>query len=295
MDRKTLRIISKVGLLLVIMGFSMPVSCNLNGFQLADMISDNGLKFALYALFVFACLGGLLLFMLMSSKNISLGVDCLATLGAVICGGVAFSQKPDKNIELQSGAYVIIAGLAVSLIFLFMAAAIEDAPENTSGEKSSFPRSLEKLEWLGETIVAVIFAVMVLTVFIGVVMRYVVGIPSIFLYELPRILFIWMVFIGIVLALAKNRHVAFDAIQEAVPPPVRKILRILTLLGICIVSFILMVYGYSYSEQNFAWPSPGLLIPFGYISLVLPISGAGMLLVGLCKLAAFVLPKKGGS
>jgi TRAP-type C4-dicarboxylate transport system permease small subunit len=102
-----------------------------------------------------------------------------------------------------------------------------------------------------------------------------------------------MVFIGVILTLARNRHVAFDAIQEAASPPVKRVLKILTMLGICAVSFILMAYGYYYSEQNFAWPSPGLLIPFGYISLVLPVSGAGMLIVGIAKLVRLFIPKKG--
>ena len=164
--------------------------------------------------------------------------------------------------------------------------------ERTSGEKSLLLRFLGKLEWLSETLIAVILAFMVLTVFIEVVMRYVFNSSITSSEELSRILFIWMVFIGIVLVLVKNRHVAFDAIQEAVPPFVKKILQTIALTAICIASFILMVYGYMYSEQNFAWPSPGLLIPFGYISLVLPISGAGMFLVSVCKLIGLFVPKR---
>jgi TRAP-type C4-dicarboxylate transport system permease small subunit len=166
--------------------------------------------------------------------------------------------------------------------------------ENTSGEKSPLPRFLKKLEWLGETVVALILALMVFVVFIEVVMRYVFNSSITSSEELSRILFIWMVFIGVILMLAKNRHVAFDAIQEASPPPLKRVMQILTTAGICVASFILMVYGYYYSEQNFAWPSPGLLIPFGYISLVLPVSGAGMLIVGVSKLVRLFIPKKGG-
>jgi hypothetical protein len=33
--KRKLRIISKIGLLFVIIGFFMPISCNLNGFQIA--------------------------------------------------------------------------------------------------------------------------------------------------------------------------------------------------------------------------------------------------------------------
>jgi hypothetical protein len=39
MNTTKLRILSKAGLLVVIIGFFMPVSCNLNGFQLARYIS----------------------------------------------------------------------------------------------------------------------------------------------------------------------------------------------------------------------------------------------------------------
>ncbi|MDR1932069.1 MAG: TRAP transporter small permease [Spirochaetales bacterium] len=165
--------------------------------------------------------------------------------------------------------------------------------ENSSEKKSALSRALLKLQWLAETLVALILAVMVATVFIEVIMRYMFNSSITASEELARILFIWMVFIGIVLMLARGRHVAFDAIQEAASPAVKKILQAVTLVGIGIASCILAVYGYIYSEQNFAWPSAALMIPYGYISLILPVSGAAMLIITIVKLIGMFTQTKG--
>jgi hypothetical protein len=131
-----LRIVAKVCLLLVILGFFMPVACEQNGFELAKFAfsgqsgSDMSLVgVALYALFAFACLGGILLFVLSSKTNLHIGLDWLATLGAATSAVVAFIKGPVHDFsKFQTGAYVIMFGLALSLVILFIASVPEEAP-----------------------------------------------------------------------------------------------------------------------------------------------------------------------
>jgi hypothetical protein len=131
-----LRIAAKVCLLLVIIGFFMPVACNQNGFELAKKFESSGqpgsdmslVGRALYALFAFACLGVILLFVLMSKTSLHIGLDWLATLGAATSAVVAFGEGPVHDYQFQIGAYVIIFGLALSLIITFVASELEEAP-----------------------------------------------------------------------------------------------------------------------------------------------------------------------
>jgi hypothetical protein len=137
MDKTKLRIVSKACLLLVIMGFFMPVTCNLNGFDLAKRLTSSEagpdmscLGWALCALFAFACLGVILLFVLASKKNPHIGWDWFATLGAALSAAAALVKKPtDKISGFQAGAYVILCGLALSLIILIMASGAKKSPE----------------------------------------------------------------------------------------------------------------------------------------------------------------------
>ena len=159
MNKTTLRILSKIGLLLVIIGFFMPVACNQNGFELAKMAASgprgaSGLTIAFYALFAFACLGAILLFVIASKKNVPMGWDWFATLGAIVSAVIVYVQMSDNLPSrgalfdvLQSGAYVIMCGLAVSLIVLFMASSAKESPqENPAENLSGIPEAEEKKE-----------------------------------------------------------------------------------------------------------------------------------------------------
>jgi len=125
---KNFRIYSKIGLLLVIIGFFMPISCNQNGFQLAEyMVRMGDMKsevtiagILLYVLFISALLGLLIGVMLLTSKNINIEADWVLLLIS-IGSGIYVYFKMIKNIDiLQSGAYVIATGWGISFLFLLI-------------------------------------------------------------------------------------------------------------------------------------------------------------------------------
>jgi hypothetical protein len=140
-----------MGFLLVIMGFCMPITCNLNGFQIAEytlgLDYQNALSLSLYALFFFSCIGGLLLFLLVLKKTFSPIVDWSIISGTIIVtfiigftlfeysGGMGGAGYEIYKI-LQSGAYVILFGLAISVIFQIMySCETETTPNNQSMQK----------------------------------------------------------------------------------------------------------------------------------------------------------------
>jgi hypothetical protein len=85
MDGKTrLRVISKFVLLLVVIGFFMPISCNLNGFKLADIPQMETLfKGLLYTVFISALIGVVIGVMLVNHTKVDVKYDWLL-LGAGI-------------------------------------------------------------------------------------------------------------------------------------------------------------------------------------------------------------------
>jgi hypothetical protein len=137
MDKTTLRIISKLGLLFVIIGFFMPISCNLNGFQIAKALETFGgpnlMSISLYCIFTFSCLGLVLLLVLVLKKPVKIEYDWYDLIG-VTMPFIYFIYTQIKNqndltfgflFGLQSGAYIIFIGLILSFVFLLKALKID--------------------------------------------------------------------------------------------------------------------------------------------------------------------------
>jgi len=133
MNKLNLRIISKIGLLLVIIGFFMPISCNLNGFQIASSESTfygpNFISICLYSVFIFSCVGFLSLFILLYKKSYSIVYDWIDLIIVImsfsIFIGVQTRNTDDLStwiaMQMQYGAYIIFLGLLVSFVSLVFA------------------------------------------------------------------------------------------------------------------------------------------------------------------------------
>jgi hypothetical protein len=118
------RTLSKIGLLLVILGFFMPVACNQNGFQLAEKAMQSGgdtviVGIMLYVLFVSALAGLIIGATLLMKKQPPLALDWL-TLGISVASGLFVYLKYVDSLKLQSGGYVIAVGWAIALILLIV-------------------------------------------------------------------------------------------------------------------------------------------------------------------------------
>jgi hypothetical protein len=106
------------------------MSCNLNGFQIAKTFEawggPNILSISLYSIFIFSCIGLILMFALLMKKKFSIGYDW-ADLIIIITAFLIFMygqiQSSDDPLiaifsRLQSGAYIIFIGLTGSLFTL---------------------------------------------------------------------------------------------------------------------------------------------------------------------------------
>jgi predicted membrane protein len=114
------RLISKIGLLLVVFGFFMPISCQLNGFQLARAYSEFGdaiLGVFLYLLFFSALAGCAIGVLLLLKKNVKLSYDWICLFVCIASGLIVFFASLSGTFRLQSGAFFILIGWAFSLIF----------------------------------------------------------------------------------------------------------------------------------------------------------------------------------
>ena len=126
MNKKNLKTASKIALLLVIIGFFCPVSCDLNGFEIAakmrvgDVGSDCFIAMlAMYALFIAAAVSIVMTAtLLILKKNTSTTALDWVLLLISIAGGLTAYFSCFDNVDLQYGAYLITAGWIASFILL---------------------------------------------------------------------------------------------------------------------------------------------------------------------------------
>ena len=102
--------------------------------------------------------------------------------------------------------------------------------------------------------------------------------------ELSRFIFIWISFLGAVLAYNTDDHVGLNFVIARIPSArVQNIINIISdILILMVVSFI-TYYGYivAISATNV---SPALYIPMSYVYSVVPVSGLMMVIINLTKI-----------
>jgi len=131
MDKSTFRILARVGMILVIFGFFMPISCNMNGFQIARTLETFGgsniHSIALYAVFIFSCIGVIIpILYFFQRKTYDIKYDWIVWVIVTFTFSFFILSLNDANtsfvrFRLQSGAYLIIIGIIISLISLIKA------------------------------------------------------------------------------------------------------------------------------------------------------------------------------
>ena len=116
---------SKLALLLVCFGFFMPVSCEMNGPDLAKLFNESGTRdYSIMIWVVFITVVLSIIITLINKTNVkkeSLLLDWVL-LGGSISGGLFSLGRVDRELfDLEIGAYIIISGWILSLIFLILA------------------------------------------------------------------------------------------------------------------------------------------------------------------------------
>lgn len=129
-------------------------------------------------------------------------------------------------------------------------------------------------------LIVALMAAMTALVFCNVVARYGFGVSFGWAEELSRFAMIWITFLGAGLALRYGQLVAVGALQAALPPAGRRVLR--WVVALVLVAFLLVLIWLGIRFAVFSWSSqtPVLRWPKGIPYLAVPV-GAGFILLHL--------------
>ena len=123
------RLLSKLSLLLVIFAFFMPISCEQNGFQLISHMSDIKdsylplvavLMMVLFVVSLITICYSIYLFATNKKGASPLDIPSISICVLSAMLSYCIAQNYMKTIALQIGAYFIITGLFVSIVFLII-------------------------------------------------------------------------------------------------------------------------------------------------------------------------------
>ncbi|WP_298012903.1 TRAP transporter small permease [uncultured Castellaniella sp.] len=116
-----------------------------------------------------------------------------------------------------------------------------------------------------EILIVACLAIMGILVFGNVVLRYAFNSGIAISEELSRLLFVWLIFMGAVLASARRIHIGFDTLQRAVGPRARRMLVVFTGVLILAGCGIFIVGGWRQTLINLGNSYPVLGISYAWL------------------------------
>ena len=113
------RILAKAALILVVIGFFMPISCNMNGFQIAStyMQGGNAIVGLMFYLVFLSALAGVILGVLLYLKKINVKPLIDLIIVGVCAGLILILLITQENMGLQIGAFfALIGGIGAAVL-----------------------------------------------------------------------------------------------------------------------------------------------------------------------------------
>ena len=124
--------------------------------------------------------------------------------------------------------------------------------------------------------------------------RYLFGIGEIWIPDLTRLLFIWMVFLGTALMHSRKKHLVIDFVVLHLPHPCRRAAEACVNAGMLGLALVLIIVGWRIAQIRMDIPYTGLEIPTGYAYAAVPIAAVVMAVTDLADLREWWV-RKGGA
>ncbi len=150
-----------------------------------------------------------------------------------------------------------------------------------------FARIIHHYCQLIEALIAIALALMVVLVFGNVVMRYAFNSGFTVSEELSRWLFVWLTFLGAVVALRDNAHLGTDMLVGKLGPNGKRVCMGLSLIAMLYCLWLLFKGSYDQFLVNFQSTSPVLEASMGWFyasGMTFAVLGAPILMLDLYKL-----------
>ena len=121
--------------------------------------------------------------------------------------------------------------------------------------------------------------IMVIVTFANVIGRYVFNHSIAAADEIARMAFVWLTYIGSIVAMKEGSHIRVDIVVSLVPPAVRKVFDVISNLLILTIRVTMNLV-----MENLTYPMPLTKIPYGVVQAIIPLSMLFMLIINIFHL-----------
>ncbi len=136
------------------------------------------------------------------------------------------------------------------------------------------------INWVVERVCVLLLVLLVLDVWLGVLVRYVVPLPLTFTEELARYLMIWMALLAVSSAIVYREHIGVELLFRQFPEGMRRWLAVGFDLLALVFFGVLFWYGLDFVERGFRRVTMIYGIPKAYPFMAVPLA-AGLACVQL--------------
>jgi TRAP-type C4-dicarboxylate transport system permease small subunit len=142
-----------------------------------------------------------------------------------------------------------------------------------------------------EALMAIDLALIVILVFSNVVGRYGFGSGFAGAEEVSRLLFVWLVFLGAVLALRRRAHLGVELLQARLPRPLRRACAILTHVLMLYALWLFLAGSWTQTQIGLHTFSTVLHYPNAFMAASGLVCAASMMLIVFTNLLAIVFDR----
>jgi TRAP-type transport system small permease protein len=156
----------------------------------------------------------------------------------------------------------------------------------TPAEENVMARVVDAYFWLLKALIALFLAIMVVLVFGNVVLRYAFNSGITVSEELSRWLFVWLTFLGAIVAMREHGHLGVDSLVKRLPTSGKRAALIVGQLLMLFVTWLLLRGSWEQTLINWdvAAPASGLSTGLFYgVGVIFAVSTGVILLVDLYR------------
>ncbi len=137
---------------------------------------------------------------------------------------------------------------------------------------------LDMIEKYSLAVIIILFSVMVFSIFLQVVLRYVFNMGNSWAEELARYSFVWLVLLGAAVAVRRGRHMRIDFFINLFPLRVKRVIETMLNFSLALFLIVLTYYGVRLVLLAHRQLSTGLSLPMSYAYASIPVGGILMLI-----------------
>jgi TRAP-type C4-dicarboxylate transport system permease small subunit len=137
---------------------------------------------------------------------------------------------------------------------------------------------LTALDRLLKYLLTVLVGLLTVSVFLQVLIRFVFKYPLPWTEEVSRIAFVYSIFVGATIAVRQKAHLNVDFVLVVLPPGIARAVKLVGTVLVGIFLAYMTWQGIAFVQATGVQVTPVMQVPFRYLYLIIPSSGALMLL-----------------